>query len=186
MATDSQIMPKDCQCPSVLNGSTELGFRHKLRRWLLRLLSAAERRIHRFRKRLGAAVPGETEVPGAIREAISHPGELNDPPSKPESVPGEYVEVLSYEEIARTLDDGGMCDGLVFMEGMKRYCGRKMRLFKKIRAIFDERQRKMLAIRRPRYLLENAICDGVGQYDKEGCDRCCFYFWSNRWLRFLN
>jgi len=26
-----------------------------------------------------------------------------------------------------------------------------------------------------------AICDGIGMYDKEGCDRSCFYFWTDRW-----
>jgi hypothetical protein len=44
----------------------------------------------------------------------------------------------------------------------------------------------MLKVKRPRYLLDEAICDGAGMYDKEGCDRCCFYFWTDRWFRRSN
>jgi hypothetical protein len=93
------------------------------------------------------------------------------------------VEVLSYEEVFCTLDEESTCGGLQFMEGMKRFCGQRLVVRKKVRMMFDERARRMVRISRNRYILDGAICDGKGQYDREGCDRCCFYFWSDRWLR---
>jgi hypothetical protein len=91
--------------------------------------------------------------------------------------------VLSYEELQATLDAKGRCDGLEFMEGMQKFCGRRLRVRKRVQMMFDERAWRMVRVRRPRYLLDEAICDAIGMYDKEGCDRCCFYFWTDHWFR---
>jgi hypothetical protein len=96
---------------------------------------------------------------------------------------GDLVEVLSYEEIRRTLDERGTCDGLDLMEGMKQFCGRRFVVMKKVELLYDEVAHRMLKIKKERYLLEGVICDGRGATQREGCDRCCFYFWSRPWLR---
>jgi hypothetical protein len=62
-----------------------------------------------------------------------------------------------------------------------RYCGRELTVKRKVRTIFDERHGRMVRLRRT-YLLEGAICDSRGLGDREGCDRCCYYFWRRIWL----
>ena len=88
--------------------------------------------------------------------------------------------MLSYGEIDATLDESGTCEGLEFMEGMKRYCGQRLAVKKRVQMMFDERRWRTVRVRRPRYILEAAICDGNA---RQVCDRCCFFFWSPRWLR---
>jgi hypothetical protein len=67
------------------------------------------------------------------------------------------------------------------MPGMEKHCGRGFRVRKRVRAIFDERAWRMLKIKNT-FLLDDCVCEGRGMYDKEGCDRCCYYFWKADWL----
>jgi hypothetical protein len=173
----------DCQAPLVTSGAAELILSDKLRHIALRLISAAERRIAVLRaawsrwRRLGRN-GNPSEATSLVEEQGASPRRAGGPFKA-----GEIVEVLDYREIAKTLDQNGVSDGLNFMEGMRRFCGRRLTVRKKVRTIFDERTRRMVKISKDRYILDNAICDGKGQYDREGCDRCCFYFWSDQWLR---
>jgi hypothetical protein len=96
---------------------------------------------------------------------------------------GTTVEVRSYDEILATLDPQRKCDGLEFMEGMKAFCGQRFVVFKKVEMLFDESAGRMLRVKKERYVLDGVICDGRGTCQREGCDRCCFYFWSRPWLR---
>ena len=98
---------------------------------------------------------------------------------------GDLVEVLPIKEIERTLDSKHRTQGLWFMPGMKRYCGMKTKVMRKVRYIFDERAWGMIRCRNNVYLLENALCTGEGMFEKEGCDRCCFFFWHGTWLQKL-
>ncbi len=118
-----------------------------MRQWTLRLTSAAGRRISRlggilrqFHYRLGSPQRNcESQPVADMSGAVA----LAD---REVFRPGEIVEVLSYEEIAATLDGNGICDGLQFMEGMKRLCGHQVTVRKKVRMIFDERTRRMVRI----------------------------------------
>jgi hypothetical protein len=171
----------DCQLQSLFEDTAPITWRNRLRQFALRMLTAFERRIDRVRRRLSpkalpeptvAAQSGWSAEPTHVAAASSGPIQ-----------PGQWVEILTYDEILAMLDDKGRCDGLEFMEGMRRYCGRRLRVRKLVRMMFDERKWRMLKVKRPRYLLDEAICDGSGMYDKEGCDRSCFYFWTDRWFR---
>jgi len=95
---------------------------------------------------------------------------------------GDLAEILPLDEIRKTLDQNGRCNGLQFMLGMEKLCGRRARVLKKVRTIFDERLWKMVRIR-DTYLLEGVICDGRDVFEGEGCDRSCFFFWKENWLR---
>ena len=44
---------------------------------------------------------------------------------------GDWVEVLSKEDILRTLDNSGRLDGLPFMPQMFKYCGQRFRIYKR-------------------------------------------------------
>lgn len=172
--------PHDCQFSTAFADGVDLSFAEKARQWIRRLLRAARRRITRYLsilKRLGRT----DSVYKGMRQSnpSSKSPELD---GRPLGV-GDVVQVLPYEEILATLNSNRMCDGLEFMEGMRQFCGRRLVVLKRVRLIFDEQTRRMLAIKRERYILEGAICDGGGTYSQEGCDRCCFYFWSGQWLR---
>ena len=93
---------------------------------------------------------------------------------------GDYVFVRSMDEISAALKDG-KTRGLVFMPAMSKYCGGQYKVLKVMRYMFDERNSQMRKCNS--IILEGVICDGKGQFDKEGCDRCCFFFWKEEWLK---
>jgi hypothetical protein len=173
--------PTDCQLKVLYNGSEPPARADRLRSWALRLLTALERRITRARARLGQ--PDHLTLVDTIRAGGDDRPAITNGNGKLQT--GELVEVLSLPEIEATLDGNGNCNGLHFMEGMRPLCGRRFTVKKRVRTIFDERAWRMVKVR-DTYLLEGAVCDGRGLYDKEGCDRCCFYFFKGPWLRRVN
>jgi hypothetical protein len=98
---------------------------------------------------------------------------------------GDLVRVLPIKEIEITLDSKHRTQGLWFMPGMKHYCGMKTKVMRKVRYFFDERAWGMIRCRNNVYILEDALCTGEGMFEKEGCDRCCFFFWHGTWLQKL-
>jgi hypothetical protein len=97
--------------------------------------------------------------------------------------PGELVEIKSEHEIAATLDATGRCRGLGVMPEMWGFCGKHARVLKRVNSIVVETPngtdiqdvRKM----KDTVLLEGLICDGA----RLRCDRACFFFWRECWLR---
>lgn len=92
--------------------------------------------------------------------------------------PGERVEVKSWNEILETLDDKGKFKGLVFTPEMKKLCSQEFRVFKRLEFMFDECTRGKRRLKNT-VLLEGAMCTGEGI----GCDRSCFHYWRELWLR---
>jgi hypothetical protein len=92
----------------------------------------------------------------------------------------EWVEVRSEAEILATLDDRGCLDNMPFMPEMLRYCGQKLRVFK--RADKTCQYINGWSIRRVRdsVHLENVRCDGSGH---GGCEAGCLIFWKEAWLK---
>jgi hypothetical protein len=93
--------------------------------------------------------------------------------------PGELVEVKSIGEILATLGPDRKCKGLLWMTGMRKYCGKRYRVFKRIENILLESNgdsRKMTNT----VILEGVMCDGAEFGD---CDRSCFHFWREAWLK---
>ena len=95
---------------------------------------------------------------------------------------GDVVEVLSVEDVRATLDANGKHDGLKFLKPMAEFCGRRFRVLKPVRQILDEHNHVMQKTRST-VILEGAICHGQGIYGREGCDRSCFFFWKEAWLK---
>ncbi len=94
--------------------------------------------------------------------------------------PGEWVEVLSEDEIKATLDEQGKYRGLRFMPEMRRFCGKRFRVFKQVKRILLESNGEMRQVKLPTVYLEGAYCDGEFH---GGCDRSCFVLWREGWLR---
>ncbi len=94
--------------------------------------------------------------------------------------PGEWVQVRSLEEISATLDENGKYKGLYFMPEMQRYCGKKFKVFKKVEIIKLESTGELRKLRSPSVFLEGVYCNGERH---DGCDRSCFHFWREVWLK---
>jgi hypothetical protein len=92
--------------------------------------------------------------------------------------PGDLVEVKAAEEILKTLDSKNRHHGLVFTPEMKKHCGKKYRVYKRLELMFDEYHKSQRRLKNT-VLLENVVCEGTGL----GCDRSCFLYWREAWLR---
>ena len=93
--------------------------------------------------------------------------------------PGELVEIKSEEEIRRTLDAIGKNRGLGFMPEMWPYCGQQGRVLKRVEKICLEEASRTVRSMKDTVILEGLFCQGNGI----GCDRACFYFWRECWLK---
>ncbi len=91
--------------------------------------------------------------------------------------PGEWVEVRSESEIRRMLDANGRYKGLLWMENMSRFCGRRFRVYKRLERMMLESDGQMRRLKNT-VLLEGVMCE-----DLYGCDRSCFHFWREAWLK---
>lgn len=93
--------------------------------------------------------------------------------------PGEWVEVKSAREILATLDHNRRHRGLLWMTGMNKYCGRRYRVHKRVQRITLESNGELRTMKNT-VLLDGVMCDGR---EFGGCDRCCFHFWREVWLK---
>jgi hypothetical protein len=93
--------------------------------------------------------------------------------------PGDWVEVKSQEEILLTLDDTGKNRGLGFMPEMWPYCGKRGRVMRRVEKICLEEGPRTVRAMKNTVILEGLFCQGNGI----GCDRACFYFWRESWLK---
>ncbi len=93
--------------------------------------------------------------------------------------PGEIAEVRSEEEIAETLDENGKNGGLWFMPEMRRYYGQRFKVYKRVERIIMEATGEYRRMKNT-VLLEGVICDGS---EHHGCDRSCFHYWRESWLK---
>ncbi len=93
--------------------------------------------------------------------------------------PGELVEIRPVEEILVTLDRNRRHKGLLWMTGMKKYCGRQYRVYRRVQRITLESNGELRNMKNT-VLLEGVMCDGK---EFGGCDRSCFHFWREAWLR---
>lgn len=91
--------------------------------------------------------------------------------------PGDWVEVRSESEIRATLDANGRCKGLLWMDNMSRFCGRRFCVAERLERMMLESDGRM------RRLKNTVLLDGVTCEDLYDCDRSCFHFWREAWLR---
>jgi len=93
--------------------------------------------------------------------------------------PGEWVEVKPEDEILKTLDENGRNLGLSFDAEMRKYCGGRLRVFRRVERICMESSPGEVRRLKNTVILEGVICEGTSI----GCDRACFYFWREAWLQ---
>jgi hypothetical protein len=127
-----------------------------------------------------------------LRDAIGYPGTADLAASKPRPTQrtatavkpkaGEWVTVKSKEAILSTLDANGRLDGLPFMPQMFKFCGQKVRVYKRAHKTCDTVNGPVSGYRGRK--LPNGVhlehrCDGQA-YD--GCQAACLLFWKEEWL----
>jgi len=93
---------------------------------------------------------------------------------------GEWVEVRAATEIFATLDRQDKLRGLRFTPEMAKFCGKRFKVYKKLDKIILEATGELRKIKTPTVLLEGVFCDGTAH---GGCDRTCFCFWREQWLK---
>ena len=129
------------------------------------LKSAIGPRIAALRRKFAKA-------PAPVRRRVQPPDETLHLRS------GDSVQVKTLEEILATLDDKGTFRGLTFTPEMRQHCGKQYRVFKRLELMFDEYHKSQRRVKNT-VLLEGVVCGGAGL----GCDRSCFLYWRECWLR---
>jgi hypothetical protein len=114
----------------------------------------------------------------AAKRTLANAGNMNK--GDPNLQPGQWVEVKSTKEIFATLDDQDKLAGLRFNPEMTKFCGQKFKVFKKLNKIIIESTGELRRIKVPTVILEGVYCDGRSHGN---CDRSCFCFWREAWLR---
>jgi hypothetical protein len=95
-------------------------------------------------------------------------------------MPGEWVEVKSYEEILATLDKKGKNRGMTFDSEMVKYCGARLRVRQRVERIVDEPTGRMMILPNDCIILEGATCTGEFH---SFCPRAIYPYWREIWLR---
>jgi hypothetical protein len=93
---------------------------------------------------------------------------------------GEVVEVRSKEEILASLDADGKLDGLPFMPEMLKFCGKQLKVFKRVDKTCDTIGKTGSRRMYNTVHLEGASCDGQSH---GGCQAGCLLFWKEAWLK---
>jgi hypothetical protein len=127
--------------------------RHKLPRWL--------------RIRGGAAIPA---VDGRLTRT---------PVKRLDLQPGEQVQVRTRQQIRQTVDRAGRNRGLSFDVEMTPYCGRSMRVQRRVNRLIDDWTGRMLDLPSDCIVLEGAVC--MGLYHGL-CTRRTDTYWREIWL----
>lgn len=134
-----------------------------------------------YRENMGwRAWARSTMRPWADRDAAFL--DRRNPSAESESLalqPGEIVEVKPVEAILVTLDSNRRHKGLRWMTGMRQFCGGRYRVYKRLDMIMLETGGELRRMK-DTVLLEGVVCDGK---EFGGCDRSCFHFWREAWLR---
>lgn len=92
--------------------------------------------------------------------------------------PGEWVEVKLLREILPTLDAEGKLRGLEFLPGMQQFCGKRFKVLKRMATLYQEESAQVRRLKNT-VLLADVQCDGLLMR----CDRSCYLFWREAWLR---
>lgn len=92
--------------------------------------------------------------------------------------PEEIVEVCSESEIFSTLDENGSLEGLPFTLEMRKYCGKRFKILKRVDKINVEGVGMRFA--KNMVILEGVTCNGEAH---GGCGRSCLLLWKEAWLK---
>jgi hypothetical protein len=90
------------------------------------------------------------------------------------------VEIRRYDEIVATLDANGCMSALPFQAEMRRFCGQRARIFRRVDKIYDYGRTKTLRRLDDVFLLTHLRCDGSAH---GACQAACYLMWKSDWLK---
>jgi len=93
---------------------------------------------------------------------------------------GEVVEVRTEQEILSTLDERGALESLPFMPEMRRFCGKRFRVYRRADKACDTIDWGVLRRMENAVHLEGLRCDGQAH---GGCQAGCLVYWKEAWLK---
>lgn len=96
--------------------------------------------------------------------------------------PGDWARVKSYKEILATLDQANKNRGLFFGPEEVPYCGRTLQVRQRVERIIDEKTGKMIRLKTPAVILEEAYCQARYCEWRKFCPRAIFTYWREVWL----
>lgn len=98
--------------------------------------------------------------------------------------PGEIVRVKDINDILKTLNKWKN-RGLFYDRSgeMLKYCGKKLKVLKRVRKVIDEKTGKLLTLKNESVILEGAICCGHYSPNRILCPRSLYPFWREIWLK---
>lgn len=91
---------------------------------------------------------------------------------------GDIVRVKDLSEILATLDRQGAREGLPFMPEMTPYCGRKVRVARRVEHVFIDHLQYVARLQNT-VILEELRCTGARH---GGCQMGCHLLWKEDWL----
>lgn len=97
--------------------------------------------------------------------------------------PGELVQVRCKSEIEQTINDQNKNRGLSFVKEMVPYCGKTVRVLRRVERIINERTGTLLRLPNACIVLEDVICDGCRSQGRLFCPRSIYPYWREIWLR---
>jgi hypothetical protein len=97
--------------------------------------------------------------------------------------PGEIVEVKDENEIFLTLDEHGAYEGLAFTLEMRKYCGKRFKVLRRVNKLLVESIPGGLRSIKDAVILEGVVCSGEIH---GGCGKACPLLWKEAWLKRVN
>ncbi len=118
-------------------------------------------------------------IRGGARLPAVHGSLTKTPVLQLDLQPGEPVRVRTRQQIRQTVDRNARNRGLTFETEMTPYCGRSMRVDRRVNRLIDDWTGRMLDLGTPCIVLEGAVCKGL----YHGlCTRRTDTFWREIWL----
>ena len=96
--------------------------------------------------------------------------------------PGELARVRPQDEIMRTLNPKHRNRGLLFDVEMLPFCGRTVRVLRRVERLIDERTGRMLTLSKPCLILDGVTCGGLLSRERRFCPRAIYPYWHEIWL----
>ncbi len=96
---------------------------------------------------------------------------------------GDYVQIKSLEEILQTLDFNFRNRGLEFTQELVPYCGKTAIVKKIVRNIVNEVNGEMLHFPNKCIILDDVICTGQISDKRLFCQKSCYPYWREIWLK---
>lgn len=97
--------------------------------------------------------------------------------------PGEWVEVKTPAEIAKTITLAGFNRGMRHDPEMLKYCSARFRVQARVNKLIHEKNGKMTTMKTPCIQLENVYCRAELTEYRLGCPRASSTYWREIWLK---